>query len=354
MNILVVKIGTNALLNEKGDIDTGVFSQLSEEISLLKKSGKKIVLVSSGSIGAAQRLYNTRNLKGAKPLERKQIQSSIGQPCLMQYYQSSFEKYDIPVAQCLVTRSDFAIRHRQVDMKRILELMLEGGILPIVNENDFLTPEELDFSDNDQLATFLAGMLGAQKLILLSNIDGLFDRNPKEKGAKKISSVSRITPEIESYVCTEKSNQGLGGMASKIQAAKILSALGIEMILGNSRQKGILLETEKWGTQFLAEENREKAGIKVWLLAGAYEKGALIVDNPLKQRLQKGSLKISLLGVGITEVQGNFEEGDVLGIFGTEGKRIGKGIARMNSQDMKENCGKKGSIFIHADCFVRM
>lgn len=352
MTTIVVKIGTNAILNASGDVDIEVVQNIAEDISILQQQGEKVVLISSGAVGAAHKERKKEDFGKVGDTEFKQILSAIGQPRLMKTFRDECKRYNIPVAQGLVTRSDFASRERQLSMRNILEKMLQGGVLPILNENDFLTPEELDFSDNDQLASFVAGMLGADRLILLSNVNGLYSCDPKDPGSQKFDEITEITPEIEQCVLTEKSSHGLGGMQSKINVAKILSQLGIEMVLGNSREKNILQKIEAGenvGTTFLPLCSKKKSGIRVWLAAGAAECGKLTLDCPIEKIFREKKSGTSLLGVGVQSLEGNFEEGDAIGIYSESGEHIGAGAAKISSQEMKKNIGKKGVIFVHAD-----
>jgi glutamate 5-kinase len=353
---VVIKIGTNAILNDENEIDESVIKALSKGIVDIRKNGWNVLLVSSGAVGAAKKEFSAEKLGKITKTEVSQIRSAVGQPMLMKQYRKEFEKYGVPVAQCLVTRSDFASRERQLNMRNILEKMFRGGILPIANENDFLTPEELDFSDNDQLASFFTGMLQADLLILLSNVSGLFTGHPEDADSKKIDVVDEITPKIEECVSKKKSDSGLGGMQSKINAAKLIGQLGIEMVLASSREKEVIQKItsgKKCGTRFRTQHDAKKSGIRVWLAAGATEDGRLTLDCPLEKIFKEKKSGVSILGVGVKKVSGEFLDGDAIGIFSESGEKIGRGVAKISAQEMKESLQKKdikGKVFVHADC----
>jgi len=352
---IVVKIGTSAILNAKGDIDAAVVKNLAKGISDLQKMDICIVLVSSGAVGAAQKEFDAGSIGQISKIELAQIRSAVGQPRLMKYFRDAFTSFGIPVAQGLVTRADFADRSRQLSMRNIILKMFRGGILPIVNENDFLTPEELDFSDNDQLAGFFAGMLQADSLIILSDVSGLHSCHPDEPGSEIIHSVSQITDEIEKCVSKKKSKGGLGGMRSKIETAKIMSQLGIEMILANSREENILQKIQSGknvGTRFLTKHGKKKSGIRVWLAAGASEKGNITLDCPLEKIFREKKSGVSILGVGIKKVSGNFSACDAIGLLSENAEHIGRGAAKISADEMRACLKKgdtKGKVFVHAD-----
>jgi len=352
MKIWVVKIGTNAIIDDAGNFDVRVAENLARDIVFLRSQKIFTILVSSGAVGSARSRIDFCAFGKMSRTEATQIKSAVGQPILMQKYAEIFEREHLVVAQGLLTRLDFATRARHLAVKNILEKMLGLGIVPILNENDFLTPEELDFSDNDQLASFVSGLLSAEKLILLSNIDGLFTAHPKDPNAQKIDEIAEITPEIESFLSSEKSENGTGGIFSKISAAKLLGKLGIEMILANSRTENILQKifSEKGiGTRFLPARNEKASGKRVFLAAGAEEHGKITLDCPLENFLKMKKEGISLLAVGIREIFGNFEKGDSVGIFSESQEKIGSGIARISAVEMREKKGKKGEVFVHAD-----
>ncbi len=353
--IVVIKLGTNAILDGNGDVDNIVLKNLAKGVFELREQGFDVVIVSSGAVAAARSEFDSQKIKQISKTELTQIRSAVGQPRLMKQFRHIFKNYNIPVAQGLVTRSDFADRSRQLSMRNIIHKMLSGGILPIMNENDFLTPEELDFSDNDQLAGFIAGMLQADKLIILSNVSGLFSCHPESPGAQKIDVVSEITPEIEQCVSQKRSTHGLGGMQSKIDTARVLSQLGIEMVLAGSREEDILqkiFREEPVGTHFVTSRTKKQSGIRVWLASGASTKGRIFLNCPLEKIFHNKKTGVSLLGVGIRMVKGDFHAGDAIDIISEKGGSVGRGVAKISSQEMKlilQSDDIRGKVFVHAD-----
>jgi glutamate 5-kinase len=355
MSIIVVKLGTNALLTDQGEIDLAVLNNIAGGIAALRAQGQAVAMVSSGAVGLGRKEFDADKIGRAAKLELAQIRSAVGQPLLMARFREAFAPYGIPVAQGLVTRADFASRDRQLAMREILIKMFAAGILPILNENDFLTPEELDFSDNDQVASFVAGMLSADRLILLSNVEGLYTGSPDRSDAKKLDTVEGVTPEIEAYVTGDKSSFGMGGMASKLKAAKTMNQLGIEMVLASSRTPDILQKIsagETAGTRFLPQRQSKHAGLRVWLAAGAAEHGKIIIDQRLSALLATKHSGVSILAVGIKKIFGDFKAGEVIGIFADGKTRLGRGLAKISAEALRATLAQgdtKGKIFVHAD-----
>lgn len=351
----VVKLGTNALLDTQGNIEESVLVSLAQSVVNARKEGWRIVLVSSGAVGTAKKEFNPEQLGKISAIELAQIRSAVGQPMLMKKYRDVFQKHHIPVAQGLVTRSDFASRERHLAMRNILEKMLHGDILPILNENDFLTPEELDFSDNDQLAGFLAGLLSADVLVLLSNVDGLYTGNPKNPESQKLNVVERITPEILQGISEEKSEHGLGGMRSKIETAHLMGNIGIELVISTSRTPDVLSQILRKepgvGTRFLPLRGKKQSGIRVWLAAGAAERGSIVVNQCLTAVL-KTHPGTSILGVGVLDIVRDFREGDVIRIDSENKEPLGRAVAKLSSSVMQTILASgetRGKVFVHAD-----
>lgn len=357
MEVIVVKIGTQAILNEVGSVDIDVLENIARGIHELRRKGKHVILVASGAVGAARNLVSKDSFTNRiLDIELAQIRSSIGQPLLMRNFKDVFDEYEIIVAQGLLTRTDFANRERQIAVRNILEKMLGAGVLPIINENDFLTPEELDFSDNDQLASFIAGMLGAEKLIVLTNVDGLFDGDPQNEHTKKVDEVYEIDSQIEGYISKKISRYGLGGMTSKIVAAKLSRKLGITMVLANSREKDVLQKiytsSTNTGTIFIAPRDSKQSGTRTWLAAGAAEQGSIKLDCSVDKIFKNGSSGTSILGVGVGSVTGTFNSGDVISVMEITGAQVGRGIAKISSGEMRElitNRNVGGKVFIHTN-----
>ncbi|MFA5916664.1 MAG: glutamate 5-kinase [Candidatus Gracilibacteria bacterium] len=273
-NIYVIKLGSNVILDENG-VNESVMTNLAREVDLLQKAGRKVLIVSSGAIGLGKKNLGQNIIKGLTTIEAGQVFSSIGQATLMDVYISYFGKYNIKVSQALLTRRDFQDRERYNSMKKVMLSSLELQIIPIINENDVLSQEELDFSDNDELSALIAAMIGANNLIILSNIDGLYDKYP---GGNIIKEVNTIDQNILRMVGKDKSTMGKGGMESKLKIAKMMMDLGIKMYLANGKQEDIItkiIKGENPGTLFESHSEKKVDSLRKWLKAGAVPTGKM-------------------------------------------------------------------------------
>lgn len=257
MKRLVIKVGTNVLTTEGGALDKLVIQQLVNQIAELRKQNIQVVLVSSGAVGAGKTLIQLANTQDE--VTSRQIFSSVGQAKLMGIYASCFSEYDITCAQVLATKEDFsASMEHYKNMKNCLFGLLEEGIVPIVNENDVVSLEELMFTDNDELAGLMAFMIEAEALFILSNIDGVYDGHPEDKTSKVIDIVPFGDESFEKFVQTGKSSGGRGGMQSKFDTAKRVTEKGIQMHIVNGKINGVVLSLvkgERVGTIFLADSS---------------------------------------------------------------------------------------------------
>lgn len=331
---IVIKIGTSVFSRLAQKKESGLAS-LIQEIAHAKKSGNEILLVSSGSIfqGMSQLQWKER----PKEMKMKQAAASVGQVALMQIYQKLFAKEKITVAQVLLTREDFQSRTRYLNAKNTLATLLEQGVIPIINENDTVSVDEIQFGDNDALSALVAAKMDAQLLLLLTDVDGLHHSQTKEI----IQLVAQITKEIETHASKKsKSGMGTGGMLSKIEAAKIATASGVTTVVANGLKHGTLtqiLNGKNVGTKFIIQKNlsaKEK-----WITFGAKAKGEIFVDGGAEQAL-KSSGK-SLLPAGIVKVSGTFNKGDVTKICSAEGVEFARGIVSFSSREIEMIQGKK-------------
>ncbi|NDK07906.1 glutamate 5-kinase [Candidatus Gracilibacteria bacterium] len=349
--IYVIKIGSNVLLGENG-IDEEIINNLALKVSKLKNNGIKVVLVSSGAVAMGKKKMGTNTIKGLTKDECGQIFSSIGQTRLMDTYTRYFDKYDIIISQALLTRRDFSDRERYNSIKKVLFTSLELGIVPIINENDVLSVEELDFSDNDELGALLAAMIGADKLIILSNINGLYDSFPNGNLIKK---VEKIDKSILSMVGVDKSSMGKGGMESKLKTAKMMMDLGIKMYIANGKNKDTIekiYNNSNPGTVFESIEEKKVDSLRKWLKAGAVPTGKLQVSTIIADLLKSGK-RASLLEIGVEKVEKEFVKGDVVGVFDMEGCCIGYGIAKIDSNEI-DKYSEERKIVIHTNYFINI
>jgi glutamate 5-kinase len=344
---MVIKIGSRVLAKKNGFLNEKVISNLVLDIAKLKKKeGMEITLVTSGAVSVGKSAVEIEKMKIEseavdydKNIVREQILAAIGQPKLMAIYIKEFDKYDLHCAQILTTRSDFAGRKSYLSLRTVTENLLRAGVVPIFNENDVLSPEELDFSDNDQLAVMISAMTVSDKLIILSKIDGFYDGSIDDPKSKVISVIENV-PDFTKYVDDSKI-AGKGGMRSKLVIAELATSLGIDMHIGNGAKRGIIEKissNEKIGTYFPAKSKKTKA-LKNWLAAGAAGKGKIIVSTCLAEIL-RSKKTASILFIGIEQIEGNFLEKDIVEIADDEGCILGRGIARYGSSELRKEIEK--------------
>ncbi|MHB8101797.1 MAG: glutamate 5-kinase [Methanosarcina sp.] len=339
VNKIVIKIGTSSITKKGCDdtkencsIDPGFMESIASQVSELRKHGKEVILVSSGAIGVGL------NELGIAPKPReipiRQAAAAVGQSILMQYWSEAFSKYGMKVAQILLTYEFYSDRVSYLNLRNSISTLLEYGVVPIINENDCTCTNEIEaiFGDNDKLSAMVASKIDADLLIILSDIDGLFDRNPKtHSDARLLSLVERITPEIESYGGDPTSFKGVGGMRTKIKAAKICSMAGSYVLIANSEIENVVLKIlsgEEVGTLFLAERHIQKNRARWIILARA--SGTVRVDAGAKAAVIG---KNSLLPAGIVGVEGSFDRGDVVKLE-CEGRVFAKGITDYTSEEL--------------------
>jgi glutamate 5-kinase len=347
MKRFVIKIGSRVLAKKNGFLNDKVVSNLVRDIVKLKKEKRtEIILVTSGAVSVGKAAVEIEKMKidaetvdCDKNVVREQVFAAIGQPRLMALYIKEFDKYGINCAQILATRSDFASRKAYLSLRTVTENLLKAGIVPIFNENDVLSPEELDFSDNDQLAAMIAAMTISDKLIILSTVDGLYDGSIDDPKSKIIDVIENIT---DSTKHVDDSNvAGKGGMKSKLMTADLVTSLGIDMHIGNGAKRRIIekiSQDEIIGTYFPAKQKKSKA-LRNWLAAGASGKGKIIVSTCLAEIL-RSKKTASILFIGIEQIVGNFSEKDIVEIADDEGSILGRGVTRYGSSDLRKEVGR--------------
>jgi len=343
---IVIKIGTSSLSNEDGSFNRRLTEDIARQVAHLRKLGKTVIIVSSGAIGIGVIELNMQTRPREIPL--RQAAAAVGQNILMQEWMMVFKKHDLKVAQILLTYEAFSNRMTYLNLRNSISALLEAGVVPIINENDPICVHEIEatFGDNDRLSAMVASKVEAELLILLSDIDGLYNKNPKKnEDAKLISTVEKITPVIESYGGSPTSTKGVGGMRTKIEAAKITSMAGCHMVIANSAIEDVVIkvtEGENIGTLFLARNGKFKNRTRWIILSKA--SGKLIVDNGAKDAVKKG---MGLLPSGIVEVAGTFDRGDIIEIE-SDGKVFAKGITDYTSSELNKIKGK------HSDMIEKM
>ena len=335
---IVFKFGTNILRNEDGEISLTRLYSFIEDISRLKKSGKEVLVVTSGAVGLGAKKLNVDT---SQSTVLKQAAASVGQQILMSIWKDGFERYGIGVAQILLTEEDFSNRKKYLSLRNTLSKLLELGIIPIINQNDAVSPSELEhvcFSDNDKLSAIVASKLDADLLVMVSDIDGLFDKNPKEfPDAKKIDVVEKVTSKIEK-LASGASLGGRGGMITKLSAAKVVTSSGLYAMIVNGKKPQILksiFEQENVGTLFLPINNLSHK--KRWIAYATNIMGKITVNSGAKNAIVEKQK--SLLAVGIIAVEGEFKAGEIVSIVDEQNNEFARAMVNYNSDECKKIIG---------------
>jgi glutamate 5-kinase len=333
---IVVKLGTSLLTSGTDRIDETVMAGLVAQASKLIEDRHELIIVSSGAIAAGrQKLGLAKKVKG---IPYKQVLASVGQHYLMGYYERLFGQHGIMVAQALLTRANLLERAGYLNARNTLMALMELGVVCIVNENDVVAVEEIDearFGDNDNLSAMVANLIDADLLAILSDIGGLYTADPHcQPDACLITEVEHIDARIEALAAGTAGKLGTGGMATKIEAAKLATSSGVNVVIAAGREPDVLLRLaggEAIGTRFLPVttklESRER-----WMISGLATHGRLTVDSGAARALREQ--KHSLLAAGITEVRGSFERGDIVEIYDSQGNQVGCGIANYSSKEL--------------------
>ncbi len=345
MKTLVVKIGSSVLTLESGAPDHKRFESFAQDIAHVMDRGYAVVVVSSGAIAFGRGIAGARLVPVG--IAEKQVLSSIGQPLLIHAYMHNFNPYNRIVSQVLLTHEDFMDRQRYLNARRSMELMLERGFVPIVNENDAIAVDEIKVGDNDTLSAMVAAMINAVKLIILSNVDAIYDRDPnKYQNAKPLHEISYA--DQHKNIDSTKSRYGVGGIKTKLTAARQLARLGISTTIVNGRTQGIVsslvdhMEKKTGllpGTTIIAGTKRVN-GAKRWVGLLLKSSGSIAID---KGALSALLVDKSLLAAGVTRATGAFQEGDVVDITDEKGRKIGRGITNYTAGEIESIKGMKSS-----------
>lgn len=342
---IVIKVGSATLSssNDVSGINPEIVSKVADVIASLKKEGHKILLVTSGAVALG--VKKLKLSQKPKTILGKQAAAAVGQVQLMETYEKLFSKYKIVVAQILLTREGFLNRENYINARETLLELLNMEVLPIINENDSVTSEEIKFGDNDMLSALVSDLISADRLIILTDEEGLYDKNPKtNKDAKLISVVEKVTPQVEKMASGTGSEFSLGGMSSKIQAAKLATSQGIKthIMYGKKVEKlPLLLEDEKIGTTFTPCGNQfEKR--KSWIAHSLLSAGKIYVDSGAQKAIQENGK--SLLPPGIKKVIGNFQRGAAIEIYRLyTNKPFAKGIVNYGKIELEKIAGHKST-----------
>lgn len=332
---IVVKIGTSILASSTGELNISYIKDLIQDIISLYNLGKEVILVSSGAIGAGMKKLEIK--KRPKTIPLKQACASIGQSHLMHIYESYFQKSGQLVAQVLLTHKELKERKSYINVYNTLGTLIDFKVIPIINENDAVATEELKFGDNDILAALVANLIRADLLIILTDVDGLWN----EKEAKIMEVVEEITPQVLNMAKKTSKEVTTGGMSAKLTAADVATKCGVATIIANGKVSQILnkiVSGEKVGTLFKAKKE-SLAGRKRWIAYTLIPTGSIKVDNGAKYVIMKKGK--SLLPSGIIEINDDFEQGDCIKIADQKGEEFARGLANYSSLELKKIKGKK-------------
>ncbi len=320
--------------------DFARIQHLVEQIAALKKEGREVIVVSSGAVAAGRSMVQVSDKFDA--VAARQLLAAVGQVKLINTYSDLFNRHELVCAQVLVTKEDFRDRLHYLNMKNCFQILLQNNIIPVVNENDVISVTELMFTDNDELAGLIASMLNADALIILSNIDGIFNGDPKNEASEVIEAIDHTTTSFSSFVTTQRSQFGRGGMITKCHMAHKVAQLGIAVHIANGKKENILpqlLREEVINTKFLPKKNA--SGKKKWIAhSEGYATGEVHVNGGAKAALTSAKAT-SLLPIGILKVTGTFQKGDIVKILDEAGKQLGLGIAEYSSEKALERIGQK-------------
>jgi len=350
---VVVKLGSNLFFNNGGHVALGRIFSFIEDIAVASLAGRQVIVVSSGAVALGANALKMKSATASLP--QKQALAAVGQSRLMNLYEQGFAKYGLTAGQILLTEEDFSNRKRYLNLRCTLETLLDMGVIPIINENDTVSTNELEvtdrnpsFGDNDKLSALVMSKLEAHALILLSDVDGLFTEDPRHNpSAERIPEVHEITPEVEA-LAGRKSARGRGGMSTKLQAARIAMNSGGIAVVANGLKPSILarvLGGEQEGTLFVGK-SEALSGKRRWIAFASSISGRIHINEGALDAITRKNA--SLLYAGVTRIENEFENGDVVAIVGPNGQEVARGIVNYSSADASKLIGK------HSDDIARL
>lgn len=348
---IVIKVGTSTITYANGKRNFSQIDRLAREISDLQNQGKEMILVTSGAVAVG---VDRMGLPGKpKTIPGKQAAAAVGQGVLMHTYEKFFADYGQIVAQVLITKTEAIDRHRYTNTRNTFMELMRQRVIPIVNENDVVALDELKIGDNDNMSALVAGIVDADLVIILSDVDGLYTTNPQtHPDAVIVPEVAEITPEIEASAGGVGSARGTGGMATKIQAAKAATSSGIHLVIASGTEKNAItrvLQGEELGTLFVSRENRLQFR-KRWLAFGAKIAGSIVVDDGCAKAIRKAG-GCSILPAGVFAVQGEFLPGSTVSVIDKDAHELARGLVHYSSAELEQikgcNSGEIANILGH-------
>lgn len=351
---IAVKVGSNVLTRSDGTLNVTRMSALVDQIAELHRSGVAVVLISSGAVASGR-----SEIKPDKKLDAvsaRQLYSAVGQAKLINRYYELFREHRISCGQILTTKENFSSRRHYLNQKHCMEVMLANGVIPIVNENDAVSVTELMFTDNDELSGLIAAMMGMDALIILSNVDGIYNGDPAGNGSEVIREITGAERDILSCIQTGKSQFGRGGMLTKCTIARKVADEGIAVIIANGMRDNILLDLLVDDSTVVCTRFRPSpkpvSNIKKWIAhSGGFAKGEVFVNGGARDALLQPKAT-SVLLVGVTRIEGDFEEDDIVKILDESGRQIGVGCSGYSSDEARKRIGKRAhKPLVHYDYF---
>lgn len=348
---IVIKVGTSTITYANGKRNFSQIDRLAREISDLQNQGKEMILVTSGAVAVG---VDRMGLPGKpKTIPGKQAAAAVGQGVLMHTYEKFFADYGQIVAQVLITKTEAIDRHRYTNTRNTFMELMRQRVIPIVNENDVVALDELKIGDNDNMSALVAGIVDADLVIILSDVDGLYTANPQtHPDAVIVPEVAEITPEIEASAGGVGSARGTGGMATKIQAGKAATSSGIHLVIASGTEKNAItrvLQGEELGTLFVSRENRLQFR-KRWLAFGAKIAGSIVVDDGCAKAIRKAG-GCSILPAGVFAVQGEFLPGSTVSVIDKDAHELARGLVHYSSAELEQikgcNSGEIANILGH-------
>ena len=348
---IAVKIGSNVLTRADGTLDITRMSGLVDQIAQLHKKGVEIVLVSSGAVASGRSVLGIN--KKMDVVDQRQLYSAVGQAKLINHYWDLFREHGITVGQVLTTKENFSSRRHYLNQRNCMQVMIENKVIPVVNENDTVSVSELMFTDNDELSGLIASMMDMQALIILSNIDGIFNGAPSNPESEVIRQIEK-GEDISDFIQSSKSTFGRGGMLTKTTIARKIADQGIDVFIANGKRDNILLQLldKKENvvcTRFVASTD-EVSSVKKWIAhSQGFAKGEIHVNENAAIALT-GEKAVSLLPIGATKIVGEFEKDDIVKIIDESGHELGVGKVQYDSDKAREMLGKKNQKpLVHCD-----
>jgi glutamate 5-kinase len=343
---LVIKIGTNVLSRDDDTLDVDRIAQIAEQIHRVRQTGRQVVLVSSGAIGAGIGLLGLR--ERPTDLPHLQAAAATGQAYLIRQYDDCLRQHGYHAAQLLLTANDFKSRTRYLNVRNTLHTLFEYKAIPVVNENDTVSVAEIKFGDNDQLAAMVTGLLPEPLLIILSVVDGLYGGDPKSADSKVIPLVDEWNDSLLGLASPGRSLRGIGGMQSKLEAVRTATSVGESVIIANGTRPGVIddiMAGKEVGTLFLAK-GKDLPAWKRWIGFTVRPKGRFVLDDGARQAIEKQGK--SLLAIGITAVEGDFAKGEVVSLVDRGGGEFARGLSNYNANDARSIAGKRTEEIVQA------